>query len=103
MNHMKKLQVTVMDAESLYALAKKYGFDEICLKILRNCNYTDDTVILGHWKNIIDAICRSDNYNRMEVLKTKIITLAKEFNTDCSLCCHVFTRFSCFLPSFLFI
>ena len=72
-----------MDAESLYTLAKKYHFDEICLKILRNCNYTDETVILTHWKNIIDGITHSDNYNRMEVVRTKVITLAKEFNTDC--------------------
>ena len=71
-----------MDAESLYTLAKKYHFDEICLKILRNCNYTDETVILTHWKNIIDGITHSDNYNRMEVVRTKVITLAKEFNTD---------------------
>lgn len=86
--------MTVMDAMSLYNVAKKYHFDEICLKILRNCNYTDDTVILGHWKNIIEGICRSDNYNRMEVLRTKVITLAKEFNSDCT---------SCFFPiSYLF-
>ena len=72
-----------MDAESLYTLAKKYQFDEICLKILRNCNYTDETVILNHWKNIIDQITHSDNYNRMEIVRTKVITLAKVFNTDC--------------------
>ena len=89
-----------MDAESLYTLAKKYQFDEICLKILRNCNYTDETVILNHWKNIIDQITHSDNYNRMEIVRTKVITLAKEFNTDCIelMIVTLFIDSPCFFP-----
>lgn len=89
-----------MDAESLYTLAKKYQFDEICLKILRNCNYTDETVILNHWKNIIDQITHSDNYNRMEIVRTKVITLAKEFNTDCIelMIVILFIDSPCFFP-----
>lgn len=72
-----------MDPKDLYTIAQKYSFDEICLQILRNCNYSDETAIRNHWKNIIDTIDNSNNNNKMEVIKSKIVTLSKEFYNSC--------------------
>ena len=58
--------------------------DEIALKLLRNNNYSDEVVILNHWKNIIESICRSNNHNKLELVKAKIIALAKDFYDSCS-------------------
>lgn len=72
-----------MDSSDLYTLAKKYKLDEICLKLLRNNNYTDEVVILSHWKNIIDSISLSENRNKLELIKAKVISMSKDFYDSC--------------------
>lgn len=72
-----------MDPKDLYDMAKNYGFDEICLQILRNCNYCDQITIHHHWKGIIENIYNSDNNNKMETIKSKVVALSKEFYNCC--------------------
>ena len=74
------LQTTVLSPTEMYKVAKQYGLDEQCLKIMSISGYTDPVVILSHWKCITETVLNSVGANKLEVLKAKVVNLAHEFN-----------------------
>ena len=74
------LQTTVLSPTEMYKVAKQYGLDEQCLKIMSISGYTDPVVILSHWKRITETVLNSVGANKLEVLKAKVVNLAHEFN-----------------------
>ena len=71
----------MLSPTELYAVAQRYALEEQCLRIMSITGYADAAAIQRHWTRLTEEVLRGAGSNKLEVLKARVVSLAREFNT----------------------
>ena len=70
----------MLSPTELYAVAQRCGLDEQCLRVMAVTGYADPAVIQRHWTRLTEEVLRGTGSSKLEVLKARVVALAREFN-----------------------
>ena len=61
-------------------MAQRCGLDEQCLRVMAVTGYADPAAIQRHWTRLTEEVLRGTGSSKLEVLKARVVALAREFN-----------------------